>query len=74
MAAPCVPVDGPTCALVDVFLGGLNVDALAGAVAGALDLAWAVAALPLAGAEGVADDLAWGQEVHLLQVATSQNM
>ena len=49
-------VDGPACELVDDFLGGLNVDVLAGPVATALDLAWAPAALPLA----VANDVAWG--------------
>ena len=47
VAPSCVPADVPVCALVDVFLGGLNVDApacafdLAGAVGGTLDLAGA---------------------------------
>lgn len=49
-------VDGPACELVDVFLGGLNVDVLAGPVATPLDLAWAPTAVPLA----VANDVAWG--------------
>ena len=49
-------VDGSACELVDVFLGGLNVDVLAGPVATPLDLAWAPTAVPLA----VANDVAWG--------------
>ena len=39
VAPSCVPTDVPVCALVDVFLGGLNVDAPA-------------CAFDLAGAEG----------------------
>ena len=54
LAAPCVPVDAPACALVDVVLGALNV-----LEAAALDLAGTEApALDLAGAALGALDLA----------------